>query len=322
MVDLKELKTLIDKTDENDISFNYIEKCTIKDDSSQIKFESYYLDIVETARYTLKNELNKKIQKFLDKKYEVVEFNPSVELSTSQIGKAILEEQFSLLNEIITASQQPNKKFSSRDANHFNKLKKGIICYVIKINDIFLIKHINLISIFKTNRKKVYLGLYSGKIKNIDHQFIILSPDNFDIIYYKNDNTFFVIHEREYHYLFSDTEVLIKKILATKDNLANVIYNSDILIDYAKRNPTILRGLYYLSYSKLKQLDKNYIKAVEDKIKKQKNLPDNEIIFELINNKIKCTKENIKYVYNLLMKKYAKNLYDDRLFISGSEHKI
>lgn len=284
-------------------------------------FQTFSLNTERDVQKLIIKEVRSRIGKYKDD--NVIDFDFTKELGHHQIGRIALSDCPERLGKMISASNQPNRKSFSLSKNNKNQ----VVAYVTTISDnrdnsaspIKVIKKMNLASILSKNKKKAQIGLIKGTVKGVPKDLVLIAPESFDLIVV--DDTVFVLDERNFHFLFSGTEYLKKVIKANSAKLDSAFDGSDALINYAERNPSVLRGLYHvLTKQKTILLDNGKIHDIENRIKKQTG--SSNPIFDHSNEKIVCTKDNAKYIYWLLAKKYALNLLGEDIFVTGSQYPI
>ena len=305
------------KNNRTDVSFDYV-----SDPLSEGRpFNAFSLDMEDEPKKIIMDEVKAKICSYKDE--NVIDFDFTKELGQNQIGIIPLANCPDRLISMIKATEQPNKgsqSFSQED-------KENVVCYVITMlrreNDkyvqIKIIKKLHLSKILSKNKKKPRLGLMDGTVRGMPEDFVLMSPESFDLVVM--DDTAFIINEKNFHYLFSGAGYLKSKIEQNKSKLESEFEGVDNLIEYASKNYSVLRGLYHVvMLDKITQIDSQKIKNIESMIVQQKGIK--EPIFTYSHKKIKCTPENAKYLYYLLAKKYGLNLIDGNIFVAGSTYPV
>lgn len=284
-------------------------------------FQTFSLNTERDVQKLIIKEVRSRIDKFKDD--NVIDFDFTKELGHHQIGRIALSDCPERLGKMISASNQPNRKGFSLSKDNKNQ----VVAYVTTISDngdnsaspIKVIKKMNLASILSKNKKKAQIGLTKGTVKGMPRDLVLIAPESFDLV--AVDDTVFVLDERNFHFLFSGTEYLKKIIKDNSSKLDSTFDGSGTLINYAEHNPGVLRGLYHvLTKHKTILLDSGKVNDIEERIKKQTG--SSNPIFERSNEKIVCTKDNAKYIYWLLAKKYGLNLLDEDIFVTGSQYPI
>lgn len=284
-------------------------------------FQSFSLATEKAVQKNIIDEIKNRVHKYNNS--DIIDFDFTKELGHHQIGKIELSNCPERLGQIVKASNQPNRKSFSLSKEN----KPHIIAYIITISHktdnnystIKVIKKMNLVRILSKNKKKAQIGLTKGTVKGMPSDLVLISPESFDVVVL--DDTAFVFDERNFHFLFSEPEYLKNKVTENSEKLDSSFTGGDILISYAARNPSILRGLYHvLNRQKPIHIARDKVSAIENKIKVKTGISDT--IFEYSNEKIVCTEDNAKYIYWLIAKKYGLNMIDDDIFVTGSQYPV
>ncbi|HLH85379.1 MAG TPA: Kiwa anti-phage protein KwaB-like domain-containing protein [Thermoplasmataceae archaeon] len=317
----KKLSELANKDERNEMTGEASLDYVLEYNDQNNPFQTFSLNTERDVQELIITEVEKRIRKL--KEENAIEFDFTKELGREQIGVIELSNCPERLTKMISASNQPNRNSFRLSKDNKNKVI-AYITTISKVGDngtshVKIIKKLNLASILSRNKKKAAIGLIEGTVKGMSKDVVLFSPESFDLVV-MND-TAFVMDERNFHFLFSGTQYLKSVIEGNKNKLDSIFDGYDNLIHYAERNPSALRGLYHiLTRNNGIKLDKEKVKSIEEKIKKQKRSDDT--IFEYSNGKIVCTEKNSNYVYWLLSKRYGLNILDDEIFVSGSQYPI
>ena len=317
-VSVDELQKMMDSLKDGGVSIDYV----LETDDPDKPFDTYSLSVDKNVQGIIADQINKRIQKIDNSK--AVNYDYTKELSRSQVGIIDIKASALRLPQMISAIDQPNRTSFKMD----KKKKDLVVAYVVSIHknvsgkdlQLKVIKKLNLVSILSKNKHRAEVGLIKGEVKGVPEDLVIMSPEAMDVIAY--EDTAFIFNEINFHFLFSGSELLKEEIEKNKSIFQSALKESEKLIEYAKKNPSILRGIYHLATAK-KNISIDRYKALDIERRIQVVNKTNTKIFDFDpSGKIVCTDSNIKYVYWLLTKKYALSLVDDELKIFGSTYPV
>ncbi len=284
-------------------------------------FQTASLNIKKSVQQTIIKQIKNKIDGY--SKASLIDFDFTKELGKNQIGAMGISACPERLSSMLAASNQPNRESLSLP----KKYEKLVVAYIITIMDstsdephpIKVIKKLHLYNILSNNKKKPRIGLVKGTVTSIPEKLVITAPESFDVIVF--DDTVFVLKENNFNFLFGDRETLKKKVIEKKKKLETIIDNPDDFVANIASDIRQLRGLYHvLTLGTKINIDNQKLERLEGEIKKKTGTQ--EAIFQRNNGKIKCTKENSKYVYWLLANRYIVTYLNDELFVAGSFYNI
>ena len=317
-VSVDNLQKIMESLKDGNVSIDYV----LGTDDPDKPFDTYSLSVDKDVQGIIAEQINKRLQKIDTSK--VVEYDYTKELSRSQVGIIEIKASVARLRQMVSAIDQPN-----RTSFKLDKRKKDlVVAYVVSIHkkvsgkdlQLKVIKKLNLASILSKNKHRAEVGLIKGVVKGVPEDLVIMSPEAMDVIAY--EDTAFIFNEINFHFLFSGSELLKEEIEKNKSIFQSSLQESEKLIEYAKKNPSILRGVYHLATAN-KNISINQNKALDIERRIQAVNKTTTKIFDFDpSGKIVCTDSNVKYVYWLLAKKYALSLVDDELKIFGSTYPV
>ena len=321
-ISIEELKNrfpnLTDEDNKENISeiasFDYVLENT---DGS---FQTASLNISKSTQHAIIEQIKNKIDGY--SKASLIDFDFTKELGKNQIGVMDISACPERLSSMLAASNQPNRESLSLP----KKYEKLVVAYIITIIDgtsddppIKVIKKLHLYNILSSNKKKPRIGLVKGAVTSISEKLVITAPESFDVIV--SDDTVFVLKENNFNFLFGDRETLKKKVIENKEKLETIIDNPDDFVANIASDIRQLRGLYHVLTIRTKiKIDNKKLEWLEGEIKKKTGTQD--AIFQRNDEKIKCTKENSKYVYWLLANRYIVTYLNGDLYVAGSVYNI
>ncbi len=196
-----------------------------------------------------------------------------------------------------------------------NKLrkKKNIICYAVSFDNIIFFKKLATSKIMRASRK-LQIGIMTKKVIDIDEDYVMFSPDDFDVITYGDGA--FIFNETNFYYLFTGTEILKNKLLDSENKISEVLSSTEPLFEYVKKNPKTLRSFYYIvTRSGIPKFEESVIKRINQRANKNFKLD--------VDGKLVCDDNNARDVYHLFMKKFGENLSTESpIIILSSSNKV
>jgi hypothetical protein len=299
------------------------------DEKSHVNFDYVTFNKQDNpyATYSLEieQEIQKKLLKLIHDKIkldnlEIVNFELTDELAKGQVGCIETKKCTKQLSNFLKSVNQPNRESSAS----LSKDMKSIVAYTLSFSEnsidaeIKVIVKLNLKNYLSKKKNKARFGIVYPKVTEISNELVIISPENFDIITFQD--TAFIFDETNFHFLFSDSEYIMKRIENKKYKLENIIQSVDKYLAYAKKYPYVLRGTYHIVENEESfSLNLKEVSYIQKEIEKQ---TDKTEIFQYDNGKIICTEENAKYIYWLLAKKYDLNLLKDQIEVVASTRKL